>query len=167
MQTMTVLTNDSIPAIAVTSTLKLCGTNQVAPTCTATSVVTEDGTYTVVGNTITFMPVAGFLGAIGRQAWERCGQKNSSGVLGDDLEEGGFHVFSFHYLNQGLRKVTNLFFSSSRLHPAQAGGPAENGGKRLSPVLVPGDLPLRSHRPSHQQERKINCVQIVRFQDRP
>ena len=33
LQTMSVLTNDSIPAIAVTSTLKLCGTNQTAPNC--------------------------------------------------------------------------------------------------------------------------------------
>jgi CshA-type fibril repeat protein len=62
LQTMSVLANDSIPAIAVPSTLRLCGTNQTAPTCTATSVTTADGTFTVVGSTITFMPVTDFVG---------------------------------------------------------------------------------------------------------
>ena len=76
LQTMTVLSNDSIPAIAVPATLKLCGTNQTAPTCTATSVTTADGTYTVVGSTVTFMPVSGFLGTAAPVAYQVTDQLN-------------------------------------------------------------------------------------------
>jgi CshA-type fibril repeat protein len=64
-QTVNPLTNDVVGATGVTftaSTVKLCGTGQTVPTCTATSVVVPgQGTYTVNATTgeITFTPCSG------------------------------------------------------------------------------------------------------------
>lgn len=78
---MTVLSNDSAgtaPADSTTgaittsirsvamnaSSVRLCGTAQVPPSCTATSVTTVDGTYTLSGSTVTFTGAAGFTGTV-------------------------------------------------------------------------------------------------------
>ncbi|CAB4914349.1 unannotated protein [freshwater metagenome] len=44
------------------ATLKLCSSGQVPPNCTATSVTTVDGTYTLSGSTVTFAGASGFSG---------------------------------------------------------------------------------------------------------
>ena len=48
----------------VPTSIRLCSASQVAPNCTATSVVTIDGTYTLDTSTgkVTFAPVSGFSG---------------------------------------------------------------------------------------------------------
>ena len=64
-QTKDVIANDT-PSDAATftaNTIKLCSSNQVAPSCNATSVTVADGTYTLNGsNQIVFTPNAGFVG---------------------------------------------------------------------------------------------------------
>jgi CshA-type fibril repeat protein len=66
-QTISPLANDNAGANTAplsTSSLKLCGTNQVAPDCVATSLVVSGvGTYTVnAGGTVTFDPLPTFVG---------------------------------------------------------------------------------------------------------
>jgi CshA-type fibril repeat protein len=46
------------------SSLKLCAAGQAPPTCTATSVTTVDGTYTLSASTVTFAPATGFSGTV-------------------------------------------------------------------------------------------------------
>jgi uncharacterized repeat protein (TIGR02059 family) len=81
-QTITPTSNDtpgstSFPFVA--TSVKLCGSNQSAPTCTATSLtVANEGTYTVNANgTVTFDPVPSFTGtatAITYQAADTLGR---------------------------------------------------------------------------------------------
>lgn len=65
-QTMNVLTNDSAAtgAALVVSSVKLCGSGETGVNCSKTSVVTDQGTYTVgVTGIITFTPLPEFTGA--------------------------------------------------------------------------------------------------------
>lgn len=62
---VTTATSFSDPALDVTS-VRLCATGEVLPDCTAMSVTTVDGTYTVDTGTgeVTFTPVDGFTGTV-------------------------------------------------------------------------------------------------------